>query len=487
MLGMDRAYVIRHKWHHEGLSIRQIARDLGVSRNTVRKYVAADDEPQRREAGLRQQPVLAAVRGRIDELLQEWRPQTTRKQRITGTLVHEQLRREGYQVGSTTVRAYLAEQRRARQEVYVPLVWRAGDAAQVDFFEVTVEVAGERQPAWLFVLHLMYSGRDYAWLYERCNQVAFLDGHVRAFEHFGGVVRRCIYDNLKAAVKRRLGLERELSARFLALCTHYLMEPCFARPGEGHDKGGVEARGKNVRLQHLTPIPGGQSLAAIAGRLVQDLDAASATRADQQGRTVAQRFAEERAQLRPLPERSYEARQVVPVAVNRQALVRVDGAQYSVPSHWSSSQATAYVGVADIVLEWREEQITVVKQPRGSRTVKYQHYLDELAKKPQAVRQVAPELMAELGAPYEQLWRLLSTRYGELEAARVVAKLVGAIVEHGEQLVADTLSEALAAPPAPQSAERVPAARVAVPAALAHYHVESTPAAAYDALLLSSD
>ena len=69
------------------------------------------------------------------------------KQRVTGTLVHEQLLREGYQVGSTTVRAYLAEQRRARQEVYVPLVWRAGEAAQVDFFEVTVEVAGERQLA----------------------------------------------------------------------------------------------------------------------------------------------------------------------------------------------------------------------------------------------------------------------------------------------------------------------------------------------------
>ena len=62
---------------------------------------------------------------------------------------------------------------------------------------------------------------------------------------------RCIYDNLKAAVKRRLGMERELSARFLALCSHYLFEPCFARPGEGHDKGGVEARGKNVRLLSL--------------------------------------------------------------------------------------------------------------------------------------------------------------------------------------------------------------------------------------------
>ena len=119
---------------------------------------------------------------------------------------------------------------------------------------------------------------------------------MRAFGHLGGVVRRCIYDNLKAAVKRRLGLglERELSGRFLALCSHYVIEPCFARPGEGHDKGGVEARGKNVRLQHLTPVPCGASLAQIAGRLVEDLDAAAAARSSGQG-SVAERFLEERA------------------------------------------------------------------------------------------------------------------------------------------------------------------------------------------------
>ena len=326
MLGMDRVYVIRHKWHHEGLSIRQIARELGVSRNTVRKYVGDDEQPQRRRAP-RPQPVLEGVRGRIEEILREWSTRTTAKQRITGTLVHAQLRREGYQVGSTTVRAYLAERRRQRQEVYLPLVWRPGEAAQVDFFDVTVEVCGQWRKAWLFVVHLMYSGRDFAWMYERCNQIAFLDGHVRAFEHFGGVVLRCIYDNLKAAVLRRLGLERELSERFAALCSHYLFEPCFARPGEGHDKGGVEARGKNVRLQHLTPIPSGQSLGEIAATLVKNLDAAAEQRADAQGRTVAQRFSEERGQLRPLPQRPFEARHVEPVAVSRQALVRVDGAQ----------------------------------------------------------------------------------------------------------------------------------------------------------------
>ncbi len=95
--------------------------------------------------------------------------------------------------------------------------------------------------------------------------------------------------------------------------------------------------------------------------------------------------------------------------------------------------------------------------------------------------------MAELGAPYEQLWRLLSTRYGELEAARVVAKLVGAIVEHGEQLVAETLSAALTTPPAAPSAPRQPPATVPVPAALQRYRVEATPAAAYDALLAGGD
>ena len=69
--------------------------------------------------------------------------------------------------------------------------------------------------------------------------------------------------------------ERELSVRFLALCSHYLFEPCFARPGEGHDKGGVEARAKNVRLQHLMPMPRGASLAEIATELMEHLDAAT--------------------------------------------------------------------------------------------------------------------------------------------------------------------------------------------------------------------
>ncbi len=122
---------------------------------------------------LRARPVWERVRSRLDELMEEWEPRTTAKQRLTGSLLQRQLAIEGYQVGTTLVRQYLREVRRQRQEVYIPLIHRPGEEAQVDFFEVTVEVEGQRLKVWEFLMRLMYSGREFAWLYERCDQLAF--------------------------------------------------------------------------------------------------------------------------------------------------------------------------------------------------------------------------------------------------------------------------------------------------------------------------
>ena len=106
------------------------------------------------------------------------------------------------------------------------------------------------------------------------DPVVFLDGHIRAFAHFGGVPARLAYDNLRAAVVRILvGGERTLTPRFAALASHYLFEPCFCRQGEGHDKGGVEARGKALRRQALVPIPSGTTLDRINAGLLAHLDA----------------------------------------------------------------------------------------------------------------------------------------------------------------------------------------------------------------------
>jgi hypothetical protein len=135
------------------------------------------------------------------------------------------------------IHEYLRERRRQRAEVFVRLIHRARDEAQVDFFEVTVELGGVWVKAWKFLLRLMYWGREFVWLYQRCDKLAFLDGHVRALADLGGIRRAAYTTILSAAVRKTVDGERRLTKRFEALVSHYLYEPCFARIGEGPRQG----------------------------------------------------------------------------------------------------------------------------------------------------------------------------------------------------------------------------------------------------------
>jgi hypothetical protein len=143
--------------------------------------------------------------------------------------------------------------------------------------------------------------------------------------------------------------------------------------------------------------------------------------------------------------------------------------------------------VEDIRFVWRDEVYECPKAPRGSSRIRYRHYLGELAKKPQAVRQVAPELLGELGPPYDELWRLLVATYDELEAARVLARILGAVDAQGEQEVGQALRAFLGGPQAAREAYARPAAppAVAVPEALRGHEVEAARASDYDWLLVA--
>jgi hypothetical protein len=105
-----------------------------------------------------------------------------------------------------------------------------------------------------------------------------------------------------------------------------------------------------------------------------------------------QRFVEELRHLRELPQRNFEARKVELVSVSRRSTVRIEGATYSVPSQWASLRATAYIGVEDVRIHCRGQSEIYPRERKGSQKIRYRHYLAELAKKAQAVRQVAPEL-----------------------------------------------------------------------------------------------
>jgi len=443
MLRMDQAYVIRHKVLIEKISVRRVARELGVSRNTVRRYVEGAT-PCVRATVARPSPVKQRVWPRLEQLLEEARRWTGGKQRLTAARLHQMLVEESHAVSGRVVREMVAEWKRRREEVFVPLVYKPGDLGEVDFFEVLVDVGGERRKAWMFLLRLMYSGRDFAWLYPRQDQVSFLDGHVRAFEHFGFVPHRLLYDNLKSAVTRILvGSERALSARFLELATHYLIEASFARPRTGHDKGGVEARGKGIRWQELVPIPSGPDLRTISAALLARLDARMEKRGSD-GRTITERFAEERARLLPLPAVPFRAASFHHVEVSRRSLVALGGATYSVWSDWVRLPVKAFVGVDEIEIVGPDGRVVVhERQPFGRRSVDYRHYLPELAKKPQAVRQVADELVRDLGPPFDTLWRQLCDERGPKQAARIFAQVLRSVVELGERVTVERVQRAL--------------------------------------------
>jgi len=441
---MDQVYVVRHKILVEKLSKRRVARQLGIGRNTINRYLAGA-EPGVRKAVARKSPVMERAQPRIEQLLGEARRWTGGKQRLTAARLHQMLVDEGLTVSARVVRRAVQEWKRRRQEVFVPLVYKPGDLGEVDFFEVLVDIAGSRHKAWMFVMRLMHSGRDFAWLYPRQDQVAFLDGHVRAFEHFGFVPHRLAYDNLKPAVTRILiGSERVLSARFLALATHYLVEPCFARPATGHDKGGVESRGRAIRWQHLVPIPSGPDLRTIAAALLARLDAQAQTKRGDDGRTVAQRFTVEEMHMLPLPPVPFRAASFHHVEVSRRSLVQIAGAAYSVWSDWARLSCKAFVGVDEVEIAGPDGRVVVhPRQAFGGRAVDYRHYLPELAKKPQAVRQVADELIRDLGPPFDALWRQLADERGPKQAARTFAHVLRAVVELGERTTAERVRHAL--------------------------------------------
>ena len=485
MLEMDLVHAIRWKFHKEGLSLREIAVQLGCSRNTVKKYIS-QAEPAYRRTKKHSAPIRDKAERRIAALIEKWENDTTDKQRITGDRLHAELVTQGFQVGITTVRKIFHEHQRRKAEVFIPLVHRPGDEAQVDFFEVTVDEAGVRRKAWMFVMRLMFSKRDFAWLYDGCTQLAFLDGHVRAFEHFGAVPSRAIYDNLTAAVKKVVLGGRELTDSMKSLSNHYLFEPCFARVGRGDDKGGVEARGKGIRYQSLTPIPAGDSLAQISECLMEKLESRFAKRSAEDGTSFRELFQQEFALMRPLPTAVFPVEEPRVVSVSKCSVAKVKGVSYSLPSNWARLKVMAYVRLETVEFRWQDRRVLRERGRKGQRCIRYTDYLKELAVKPQAVRQVAAELVEELGEPYGRLWALLVNSHGDKEGARILAKILGAIVTNGVDQVTKGVTLALATKRLhlPGLSLSEPRRFVPVPPALEQYVVETSRAADFDRLLM---
>ena len=199
---MDQYELIRTSQRVYKKSIRQIARETGHSRNTVRKVLSGQEPKYRRnkEAVCRVMDPVGAV---VEQWLQGDR-ESPKKQRHTSHRVYTRLVEEyEFKGAESTVRAWTREAR-ARlglnaSVAVVPLDPEAAREAEVDWGSAWVRIGGVQQQVKIFCMRSRYSGKAFVRAYWRERQEMFLDAHMRAFTFYGGVFPVLVYDNLWVA------------------------------------------------------------------------------------------------------------------------------------------------------------------------------------------------------------------------------------------------------------------------------------------------
>ena len=355
MLIVETIRKIRLAIHRDGKSIRETARDLRVSRNTVRKVVRSQQTAFTYRRSSQPRPVLGAFVERLEKALAEDK-KLAKRQRRTAIVLFEQLQAEGYAGSYDSVRRHVRDWRKRQSslpaEVFIPLVFDPGEAFQFDWSHEWVEMAGMPVKVKVAHLRLCHSRHFLVVAYPRETQEMVFDAHMRAFEFFGGVCRRGIYDNLKAVVNKVLsGKERNFNNRFGQLCSHYLFEPTACTPAAGWEKGQVENQVGTGRRRFFVPRPKVKDYAELnewlKDRCLQW--ARSHPHPGLAGQSVWHAYEAERPHLIPLQPR-FDGYAERPAGVSPSSLVRFDGNRYSVQNAYVGSSVQMRVCATSLIM-----------------------------------------------------------------------------------------------------------------------------------------
>lgn len=370
------------RWQ-QGHNISKLSRDLGQSRQTVRKYLRqAKTLGLTPEGGDRQRAeVLAAMRAATGlqtqgespprqrllephvEQIRAWlkEPDMTVKQ--IWRLLREQEISLSYPSVKRFVRSQIAP---VSPKVTVRLETPPGQQAQVDFGRVRVRIAEQPRSLWVFVMTLSYSRHRFVRFVERQDLATWIDCHVRAFEFFDGVPQTVLLDNLKAGVVRPDLYDPTINRAYAELERHYgfTVDPAkVATPGH---KGKVERQMPVVRQQ------------LVAGRDYVDLvelnEKALLWCRDQVGREVhgttceppLLRFEQqEKAELQPLPPQSFERPTWGEAKVHPDHHLVFDRSYYSLPSRFVGR--TVWVRATRRLVEIYHDEKLIKTHPRATR------------------------------------------------------------------------------------------------------------------------
>ena len=417
MVGMDNKEHIRKLHYSHGVSIRGIASQTGYSRQYVRKVLHEEVPiiPKYTSSHPRKRPVIDPFLETITTWLTEdsSRP---RKQRHTASRVYERLVEElGFKGSESIVRKFVQTQKQklgaGNLEVFIPLDFALGSHAQCDWGYADIILRGKQQTVSLFLLKLSSSRDAFVTALPSEKQEAFLEGHQRAFQYFGGLPRTIVYDNLKTAVIKILkGKNRIEQETFSAFRAHYLFEADFCNAGKGNEKGQVEGDVGFYRRRLLVPLPKVDSFEEINQLLMRGMVKLRAIRlVPHTDQTVEEVFAQEKEYLQPLPRFLFDCCNFSTKKGSRESTVFFDKNRYSVPSRYARCLLTVKGYVGEVKVYYENELIAVHPRSYDQKQdiLDLCHYLDVLEKKPYALNHAKAFKIADLPAIYYQYLTVL--------------------------------------------------------------------------------
>ncbi|WP_423680284.1 MULTISPECIES: IS21 family transposase [unclassified Undibacterium] len=440
------------RWHfREQISLREIARRTGLSRNTIRHYLKEEIVdpvyPQRHTP--------SKLDTFADKLAQWLFDETkkSRKQRRSLKQIHSDLCALGYDGSYDRIAAFARHWREeqiernkgASKHTYIPLQFAAGEAFQFDWSEDWAMIAGERVKLQVAHFKLSHSRAFFVRAYLLQTHEMLFDAHHHAFVAWGGIPRRGIYDNMKTAVdKVKRGKARDVNARFAAMVSHYLFDAEFCNPASGWEKGQIEKNVQDARRRLWQKVPPQSSLVALNQWLAERCRALwEEVTHPTESIPIHQAWLNEQKHLMPVGQ-AFDGFVEHTKRISPTCLITFERNRYSVPASFANRPVSLHV-YADRLLIIAEGKVIAEHQRLinrhhlpGYTIYDWRHYLSVLQRKPGAIRNGAP--FAELPQAFQSLQSILLKRTG---GDREMVDVLALVLLHDEQTVLTAVQLAL--------------------------------------------
>ena len=451
MLKVSQYDYIRTAHRFYGKSIKQISRETGHSRNTIRRALRGEYNDYKTRS---QQPYpsLGNYLKIIDKWLKEDKDRPP-KQRHTATRITQRLKKEhGYKGGSSTVSRYVREAKLkigiGNQRAFIPLEIENLGEAEVDWGTAYVILNKVKTKVKSFCMRSKYSGKHFVRLYPCERQQAFFDGHVKAFEYFGGIFPVIVYDNLTTAVRKVFqGKKRIEQESFTKFHAYYSFVPRFCNVAAGHEKGGVEGIVGFSRRNYMVPIPEAQSLDELNDRILSECVAYGDHRIKDRSGTVDELFSQEQEKLLSLPPDKFCNIVIADGKSDKYSTVIVDKNRYSVPTEYAQLKLKVLLFVDKVEIYWDSKLIAVHKRlfHNNKWSLNPDHYLDLIQKRPQAFESARPIKQWRKVWPesHEILLKRFCEKQGQTAGIKDFISVLMFYRDHSEPDVKDAVEKAV--------------------------------------------